>query len=1308
MNKHTFLRVLLIHVPLCIAVAVFSFLSWRFVFAIDGSGSASVSTSPSTILVNSTGNTLTFVYTASESMSSGGISLTIPTGWSIPQGTSGVAGYTTVSTTGVVGSIFDEADDLTYWTHTTTNPTACSGGFSIDTVNKHSGTGSLKCVNSGDSNNGLWYYSTSTALNWAPYSTIGFWIYTSAPINNGDLKFDYSTNTNLSSPLESLSLGTSILANTWTYVSFNFGSTTRTAIKSYGLHIANLSSMRNATVNIDSFAIGATSSFVPVFSGRDIIVSAITLNSGNTITISYGSGGGASGAVAPSTPGVNTFTIKSKNVDSGTLTGINTSPTVTVYDTTAPTVSLTAPNNATTIYGASVSLTANASDNVAVAGVRFYIDGSLIGAEDTSAPYSVTLDSTTKSDGTHTLVAVARDTSNNYATSTAATVTIDNSAPILTSTSLSSNNASTTLARTGDRITLTFTSNEVISTPTVVFTSGGVTASSTPLITNVSGNTWTASYISTSSNTDGSIGFTVTATDSSGNSSNTSTLISGTGVVFDKTSPTLSSVALASNNASTTLVKVGNIVTLTFTASEAISTPTVSFSYGGNPVQQSVTVTNTSGNNWSATYTTDANDSGGSVTYSISGFSDQAGNSGSTVTTGSGSVTFDKTRPTISSISSSANNPTANSPIPVSITFSENVSGFTLSDISVSNATVSNLSGSGSSYTFEVTPTANGVVTVSVGADAVQDTAGNSNSDNSQLSRTFSSLRPTVSVSTTVSSPTNSNLIHVTVTFSANVTGFAVGDIENTVTNGSVANFAGSGSVYTFDIVPASDGTVSMTIPAGVTVDAETGSNQNFASSLFSISYDSTKPTLSEITPVSTPTKNTTPQYTFNTTEGGTVTYEGGCTSDTTSVSAGNSTVTFSTLPDGNYSCVIRITDSAGNTNSLSLTPFSVDTGAPVVTVSAANPSAHGATIRWSTDESASSVVYYGPTASYGSSTPQISTSDRETPKTVIISDLISCATYHYKVYATDASGNQGSSVDDTFTTRNCAGDADVSAQISTFINRSIGGSLSLLSLGKGLSLNIPANFSGLDSSFQIKKLNKTTALNAISTPADYQVVGDFVYDLHSIPYTQAAITAFNNPIEVSINYNSSDATGLDESTFKIYRHDDSVWNQLSGCSVDRNSHNVTCTTNHFSTFSLFGQTTATSTTIDNSATQTPVVTPIGNGPPLFMGQINTQSYIGTTTKYQFKRFLKTGSQGDDVKELQMFLNSNGFTVATSGAGSLGNETIYFGKALKSALVRFQEAYPSEILTPQGLLKGTGNFFAYTLKFVNAFIMGLK
>lgn len=66
-----------------------------------------------------------------------------------------------------------------------------------------------------------------------------------------------------------------------------------------------------------------------------------------------------------------------------------------------------------------------------------------------------------------------------------------------------------------------------------------------------------------------------------------------------------------------------------------------------------------------------------------------------------------------------------------------------------------------------------------------------------------------------------------------------------------------------------------------------------------------------------------------------------------------------------------------------------------------------------------------------------------------------------------------------------------------------------------------------------------------------------------------------------------------------------------------------------------------------------------------------TSSGITSTT---FTRSLTLGSTGTDVKALQIFLNSKGYTVSISGIGSKGQESTYFGPATQKALIRFQIA----------------------------------
>ena len=89
---------------------------------------------------------------------------------------------------------------------------------------------------------------------------------------------------------------------------------------------------------------------------------------------------------------------------------------------------------------------------------------------------------------------------------------------------------------------------------------------------------------------------------------------------------------------------------------------------------------------------------------------------------------------------------------------------------------------------------------------------------------------------------------------------------------------------------------------------------------------DTTAPVIAEVTVVTTPTTDSTPNYTFSSTEAGTITYGGSCSSETKSASSGNNTITFISLSDGTYSnCTIIVKDSAGNaSNTLAITSFEV------------------------------------------------------------------------------------------------------------------------------------------------------------------------------------------------------------------------------------------------------------------------------------------------------------------------------------------------------------------------------------------------
>lgn len=97
---------------------------------------------------------------------------------------------------------------------------------------------------------------------------------------------------------------------------------------------------------------------------------------------------------------------------------------VTGPDTEAPTTSITSPSDGATVSG-TLTVTASASDNVGVTKVEFKLDD-VLQSTDTAAPYSWSWDTTTASNGVHTLTSVAHDAAGLFTVSAPVSVTVNN------------------------------------------------------------------------------------------------------------------------------------------------------------------------------------------------------------------------------------------------------------------------------------------------------------------------------------------------------------------------------------------------------------------------------------------------------------------------------------------------------------------------------------------------------------------------------------------------------------------------------------------------------------------------------------------------------------------------------------------------------------------------------------------------------------------------------------------------------------------------------------------------------------------
>ena len=278
---------------------------------------------------------------------------------------------------------------------------------------------------------------------------------------------------------------------------------------------------------------------------------------------------------------------------------------------------------------------------------------------------------------------------------------------------------------------------------------GGLTASnftlvnsgllSSPAITGVSagvGNIWTITASTGSGN--GTLGLNLT-NDTSLSHDVTNQPFTGQVYTLDRTAPAFSSIARLTPSGQNT-----NADSLVFRATFSESVVNVNaadFTINGTTT---ATITGVSGSAAQYDITVSGGDLAsftGSVGLNLAAgqnIVDTAGN----IVPGTEPATdetyaVDNTTPTVA-MTSATGNPAPNAVIPVTVTFSETVTGFDLTDITVANATKGNFAGSGASYTFDLTPSGPGVtVTADIADNVAQDAALNDNSAATQFTRSI-------------------------------------------------------------------------------------------------------------------------------------------------------------------------------------------------------------------------------------------------------------------------------------------------------------------------------------------------------------------------------------------------------------------------------------------------------------------------------------------------------------------------------------------------------------------------------------------
>ena len=404
---------------------------------------------------------------------------------------------------------------------------------------------------------------------------------------------------------------------------------------------------------------------------------------------------------------------------------------------------------------------------------------------------------------------------------------------------------------------------------------------------------------------------------------------------FDGTAPTVDI-----QNAPATINLSAYTVTIEF------SEPVTGFE------EAEIVVTNARKSNFAGsgtTYTVDVTPTGaGDITIDVA--ADVAQDAATNVNEAATQVvtTFDGTAPTVDIQNAPA---TINlSAYTVTIEFSEPVAGFEAAEIVVANAAKSNFTGSGTTYTADITPTGAGDITIDVAADVAQDAATNGNEAATQVVTTFDGTAPTVDIQNAPAS-SNSTPYTVTIEFSEPVTGFE--EAEIVVANAVKSNFAGSGTTYTVDIAPTGAGDITIDVPADVAQDAATNGNE--VATQVVTAFDDTAPTVAILNAPAT--SNTTP-YTVTIEFSEPVTgFEEAeivvANAAKSNFTGSGTTYTVDIAPDGNGDITIDVpADVVLNGNEPAMQVVTVfDNRAPVIVITPLNSSDNRPTLTGTVDD---------------------------------------------------------------------------------------------------------------------------------------------------------------------------------------------------------------------------------------------------------------------------------------------------------------------------------------------------------------------
>ena len=350
---------------------------------------------------------------------------------------------------------------------------------------------------------------------------------------------------------------------------------------------------------------------------------------------------------------------------------------------------------------------------------------------------------------------------------------------------------------------------------------------------------------------------------------------------------------------------------------------------------------------------------------------------------------------------------------------------------------------------------------------------------------------------------------------------------------------------------------------------------------------------------------------------------------------------------------------------------ITVDSVAPIISNTSSIPNSSGVTITWSTNEDSSSIVEYGLTSSYGSSTSETDTSPRVSNHSVTLLNLAENTVYHYRILSKDYVLNEASSPDNTLYTL-----ADTPTGFN-FIRHPLSVDIYVDAFSNSNS--------GLSGYLFWRTDNSAYNSGWIQTREwrDPNMV-------EGQTYTYA------------VKYRNGDGVETATTTMGgvVFIHDSGrgggtpiVQPQATATTTLSNTTSTVQTTSTQATSSVSFEKPINEMSKDEIIAKIAQITQMIAQLQLLLAnaQPTANSTITIPKTFQFMKNMGLGAIILDVKYLQMLLNQDPDTqVAQIGFGSLGKETIYFGPLTKQAVIKFQEKYKEEILKSWGLTKGTG------------------